>query len=96
MLRLARLLKILRLLRFKRLLEQLGLEALGFSPCSVRRGGAIEFFRVTGNINTTMFIGRWQHTTTARTYLQLGLRNLVSMEFSLPVIQRLQYYAALV
>ena len=47
----------------------LDLEAAIWRPYGLRRGGATHHFRQFGNLETTIFKGRWGSSTTARTYI---------------------------
>ena len=47
----------------------LDLEPAVWRPYGLRRGGATHHFRQFGNLETTIFKGRWGSSTTARTYI---------------------------
>ena len=46
------------------------LHSLRFQPYSLRRGGAMHFFHVSGNMHRTLLLGRWKHLSTARLYIR--------------------------
>ena len=56
---------------FDLLLEQLGL-ANQYRPYSIRRGAATALYRVTRDIQTTLFKGRWSDARTGRIYICEG------------------------
>ena len=59
--------------------ESTRVEHLGFRPYSLRRGGATQAFRETGNMPAVLEKGRWAHTRTASTYLNDGLARLAQL-----------------
>ena len=52
-------------------------------PYGLRRGGATEHFRQHGNLESTMFKGRWTCTSTARIYLVEAMSLLASAQIDL-------------
>lgn len=54
-------------------LTALQLTEFGFKPYSLRRGGATELWRITGNMGLVTQRGRWAHQSTARIYVNDGL-----------------------
>ena len=68
--------------RFACLLSDLSLISLGYRPYSLRRGGATEYFRTTGNLDLTADRGRWASLRTARIYLNEGQLMLTEIQFS--------------
>ena len=70
------------------LLQHFQLQGHGFRPYSLRRGGATHFFRQTGNLASTMLVGRWKHLSTARLYLKEAKAALQTLEFSHAVSRR--------
>ena len=52
-------------------------------PYGLRRGGATEHFRRHGNLESTMFKGRWTCTSTARVYLVEAMSLLASAQIDL-------------
>ena len=57
---------------FRGLLVLLGIADLGFTPYSLRRGGATEDFFIHGSLDRCLFRGRWNSLQTARLYIQTG------------------------
>ena len=53
-----------------------------FKPYAIRRGGASWHFATTGNLEQTVFKGRWAQMATARTYIQEGLALLAQTRLS--------------
>jgi integrase len=62
-------------------LRWLGLEAFGFLPYSIRRGGATAYFRATRNMEAALDRGRWSSARVARIYLNDGLAREVELRF---------------
>ena len=54
---------------FVQLLQRLGLGTKGFTPYSLRRGGATSLMEREGDLNALAARGRWASTTTARLYV---------------------------
>lgn len=67
---------------FARLLSLFEVQNKGFSPYSLRRGGATAFFNKCGSLDMTMLRGRWQDPKTTRIYLDDARAALVSLCFS--------------
>ena len=72
---------------FARALEVLDLQALGFRPYSLRRGGATAHYRATRNLPATIERGRWATVRVARIYINDGLATDVELRLS-SVIRR--------
>ena len=51
-----------------------------FKPYSLRRGGASQHFQRTGNMDVTMEIGRWGNVQTAKTYVNVALMDLFTIQ----------------
>ena len=64
---------------FSRLLKELHLEAFGFRPYSLRRGGATFWFQRHGSFGRLLVQGRWQAAKTARVFLNEGLALLAEL-----------------
>jgi hypothetical protein len=60
----------------KFLLEFLHVDAGIFRWYSLRRGGATRFFRITGSMERTLVLGRWERSKTARIYLTQAMADL--------------------
>ena len=67
---------------FAQALDALNCAGWGFMPYSIRRGGATELWRVSGNLSKVTLRGRWGHASTTRVYVNDGLARLA--EFKLP------------
>ena len=62
---------------FKRLCGQLGVESVGYSPASLRAGGAVgAFVRGEASVADLRFRGRWDSDKTLSHYLQEGIAAL--------------------
>ena len=72
---------------FRKLFQQgigfLGCTEWGFKPYSIRRGGATELWRLSGQLSKVTLRGRWAHASTTRVYVNEGLATLA--EQRLPV-----------
>ena len=77
---------------FKEALAELGLQNLELKPYSLRRGGASWDFRQGGDIQRTIFRGRWDSVRTAKIYIVDGTAALA--EHRLSDSQRAQIQAA--
>jgi integrase len=60
----------------------LGWQDWGFMPYSLRRGGATELWRSTGQLSQVTVRGRWSHPQTARIYVNDGLATLAQMHLA--------------
>jgi hypothetical protein len=60
-------------------LRSLGWQEWGFMPYSLRRGGATELWRSTGQLSHVTVRGRWSNPQTARIYVNDGLATLAHM-----------------
>ena len=56
--------------RFKKLLQQVGLPDAGYTPYSIRRGGATHLWQNTLCMDAVMEAGRWASLRTARVYVK--------------------------
>jgi integrase len=65
---------------FAAALRILGWQDWGFMPYSLRRGGATELWRATGQLSQVTVRGRWSHPQTARIYVNDGLATLAQMQ----------------
>ena len=73
-------------------LTAFGIDDVGFTFYSMRRGGASHFFRTTGNLPAALLRGRWEHTKTAKIYITEGMQVMVSLAFSSATSAALQQY----
>jgi integrase len=80
---------------FKKGLEVLGLADQGFTPYSIRRGGATHDFAAHGSVARTMLRGRWSDVRTARIYLTDGLATTTALRLSAGSIQQISLYKRL-
>lgn len=61
-------------------LDFLGLSSVGFTPYSIRRGGASFAFSQGYTFDTLLVMGRWQSIKTARIYLDSGRSSLIQLQ----------------
>ena len=61
-------------------LDFLGLSSVGFTPYSIRRGGASYAFSQGYTFDTLLVMGRWQSIKTARIYLDSGRSSLIQLQ----------------
>jgi len=71
---------------FHSLINILMLNDMGFSPYSLRRGGATYFFVASKSFDATVHRGRWLDITTARIYISDSQAHLIRLE--LPELSR--------
>ena len=64
---------------FSTALADLGLASLKMRPYSMRRGGASHHFILHKDIQSTLFLGRWDSVKTGRIYIQEGAAELASV-----------------
>lgn len=62
----------------------LRLDDFHFRPYSLRRGGATSAFKAGVSLDRLLELGRWQHASTARIYLDSGLQALTSLALPRP------------
>lgn len=74
------------------LIHHFGLEALGYMPYSLRRGGATSAYQRGCSLDVLVTKGRWQHVATARLYLDQGLQTLTQL--TLPQASQLRLLQA--
>lgn len=67
--------------RFAEGLSALGLQAFGFRPYSLRRGGATYWFGRHQNLDRLLIQGRWLTQKSARVYINEGLCILASLRY---------------
>jgi hypothetical protein len=60
----------------------LSLVDLQFQACSLRRGGATHFFRLSGSLDRTVLRGRWLSAKSARIYIEDGVAQLSAIALS--------------
>ena len=72
------------------LLRCVGVEAWGFLPYSLRRGGASWHFSEGQNMDATVARGRWQSPKTAKIYIEDATAALVMLQLTDPVRARLE------
>jgi len=69
-----------------------GVEAVGFRPYSLRRGGATSDFRSHGSWDITCDRGRWASAKTARLYLKDALAHTIEAGYSAEQRKKLQHF----
>ena len=67
---------------FKAGLSALGLESIGFTPASMRAGGATHLFREKENLPALQYMGRWSKASTLRHYLHDAFSMYTALHFS--------------
>ncbi len=67
---------------FHQFMRILSLQDGGYKWYSLRRGGATRHFQAVGNLDSTLYRGRWESSRTARIYLAEGLAALCEIQFS--------------
>ena len=65
---------------FNEALEALSLQALGFRPYSLRRGGATHDWLTFADLPRTVMRGRWANLKTAKIYINDGWQQIVNMQ----------------
>ena len=71
---------------WKEVMHFLKLDEFGYTPYSLRRGGATSAYKQGASLDELLLKGRWKHQATARIYLDQGLQELASL--SLPAASR--------
>ena len=74
--------------RFKQGFEALDLGEVGFTPASLRAGGATHMFRQHKNLPALQYMGRWTKASTLRHYLHMAFSMYTSMKFSAVATER--------
>ena len=74
---------------FRKVLEALHLHEIGFTPSSMRAGGATHIFREQENLPSLQYMGRWAKASTLRHYLHMAFSTYTSMQFPDEAVQRL-------
>ena len=74
---------------FTHLLQQLGLQDIGYTLGSVRAGGATHHFRQHANLGQLQFLGRWSSASTMQFYLQEAFSAHVEARFSAATLEKL-------
>ena len=64
---------------WKQMLLHLTLDPQGYTPYSLRRGGATSAYRRGARLDELLITGEWKHQTTARIYLDQALQELGSL-----------------
>ena len=67
---------------FKAGMEALQLDGVGFSPASMRAGGATHVFREKENLAALQYLGRWSKASTLRHYLHDAFSMYTTMHFT--------------
>lgn len=67
---------------FVEIIRFFGLEDWGFAWYSLRRGGASWLFKLLGTLDPILLLGRWEHTKTARVYVQDALAASIHVKMS--------------
>ena len=80
---------------FHQILESLGLGTIGFTPASLRAGGATSLFLRTRNIAIVRFTGRWRSDLTLTHYLQEAVSAFILASMPEDLAKRLCRYGDL-
>jgi len=67
---------------FNGLLKALGLGLVGFTPSSLRRGGATSLMARCGDLKVLTVIGRWGNVATARLYVDGAAQDRTAIQFT--------------
>lgn len=81
--------------RFKQIMSELGVEACGFTPGSLRPGGATMFYNQNVPISTLRFMGRWTVEKSLEHYIQLAMATQILNKLDQSVVSRLSKLAPL-
>ena len=65
---------------WKQMMIHLKMENQGYTPYSLRRGGATSAYRLGAHLDELLLKGRWKHQSTARIYLDQALQELGSLQ----------------
>lgn len=76
--------------RFRQLMHELGVEALRFSPASLRPGGATLYYHQGVPINTLRFMGRWTAEKSLEHYIQLAVATQIMNKLDAASVARLR------
>ena len=76
--------------KFRQMMKELGLSGLGFTPGSLRAGGATMFFNRNTPISSLRFMGRWTAEKSLEHYIQLAMSTQIMNRLTPSVITRLQ------
>lgn len=79
---------------FEYLLTTLQLLPYNFRLYSIRRGGATAHFSTYGDINSTIFKGRWSDLRTARIYITEGAAAQAELQLQKESHPKLRYYSS--
>jgi len=77
----------------KRLLYFFGLEDDNYNFYSLRRGGATTYYFNSGSMDETLVLGRWEHATTARMYIEQSAAHLAEIRMTSAQTNALKAYA---
>ena len=80
---------------FRHLLDLFDINDGSYNFYSLRRGGATSFFFQTGSMDQTIVVGRWEHTSTARIYINQSAAVAAEIKFTPEQMLRMQDAAAL-
>ena len=65
---------------WKQMMIHLKMENQGYTPYSLRRGGATSAYRLGAHLDELLIKGRWKHQSTTRIYLDQALQELGSLQ----------------
>ena len=81
--------------RFKQIMSELGVEACGFTPGSLRPGGATMYYNLNVPISTLRFMGRWTVEKSLEHYIQLAMATQIMNKLDESAVSRLSKLAPL-
>ena len=79
---------------FKSILDIFELDDGTYNFYSLRRGGATSFFFKSGSMDETIVVGRWEHSSTARIYINQSAASAAEIRYSANQIHRMRTAAA--
>ena len=79
---------------FKSILNIFDLDDGTYNFYSLRRGGATSFFFKSGSMDETIVVGRWEHSSTARIYINQSAASAAEIKYSSMQTHRMHTAAA--
>ena len=80
---------------FKQLAGELGIKNCGFTPSSLRPGGATMFYNIGVPIASSRFMGRWSVERSLERYVQLAMATQILNRLAPRAVSRLKRLASL-
>ena len=79
---------------FRSILNIFELDDGTYNFYSLRRGGATSFFFKSGSMDETIVVGRWEHSSTARIYINQSAASAAEIKYSGMQTHRMRTAAA--